>query len=99
MLLQKSIIGNSRAGQAQWAEVQTSRQMANNQERFHAMVMQSNGSVAVNEGMVPRDVYQEFDTVAVERFRSDDGDSFLNDLLPLSRSVTVSYTHLTLPTN
>ena len=43
----------------------------------------------VNEGLIPQDVYQEFDNVTVERFRSDDGDTFLNDLLPLSRSVNI----------
>lgn len=45
--------------------------------------------MAVNAGLIPRDVFQEFDNVAVERFRSDDGDTFLNDLLPLSRSVSI----------
>jgi hypothetical protein len=43
----------------------------------------------VNQGLIPRDVYQEFDNVTVERFRSDDGDTFLNDLLPLSRSLSI----------
>lgn len=89
MLLQQSIIGNSRAGQAQWQEVRTARKLANNQERLCMAVMMANNEMVVNEGIIPRDVYQEFDNVTVERFRSDDGDTFLNDLLPLSRSVNI----------
>ena len=89
MLLQKSLIGNSRAGKEQFEEVVRSRRMANNQERMHAQVMRANGEMVVNDGLIPRDVYQEFDNVTVERMRLDDGDTFLNDLLPLSRSVSI----------
>ena len=89
MLLQKSLIGNSRAGKEQFEEVVCSRRMANNQERMHAQVMRANGEMVVNDGLIPRDVYQEFDNVTVERMRLDDGDTFLNDLLPLSRSVSI----------
>lgn len=45
--------------------------------------------IMVAEGLIPQDVYQEFDNVTVQRFRSDDGDTFLNDLLPMSRSVNI----------
>ena len=89
MLLQQSLIGNSRAGQEQFEEVVRSRQMANNQERMHAQIIRANGQMVVNDGLVPRDLYQEFDKVGVERMRLDDGDAYLNDLLPLSRSVSI----------
>lgn len=91
MLFQQEIIGNSRAGADQWLEVNNARRMANVQNSVHAALMAANdgGQMSVNGGLIPRDVYQEFDTVAVERFRSDDGDTFLNDLLPLSRSVSI----------
>jgi hypothetical protein len=88
VIFSKSIVGNSRAAKEQFAEVNLSRQMANNQERIHTQVARASGFV-VNEGLIPQDVYQEFDTVSVERMRSDDGDTFLNDLLPLSRSVSI----------
>jgi len=84
MLLQKSIIGNSRAGAAQFASVIETRDAANLQEQ----IMIANG-LQTNTGLIPRDVFQEFDNVTVERFRSDDGDTFLNDLLPLSRSLSI----------
>ncbi len=85
MYFSKDLIGNSRAGQAQYEEVQRARRASNMQEQMFANA----GMMQVNEGIIPRDVYQEFDNVTVERMRSDDGDSFLNDLLPLSRSVNI----------
>ena len=88
MLLQKSLIGNSKAGNAQWGEVQNLRKAYNANELNHAPVLKAAG-FSVNQGLIPQDVYQEFDNVTVERMRSDDGDTFLNDLLPFSRSVSI----------
>lgn len=85
MIFQQEIVGNSRSAQEQWAEVVAARMAANNQERMFS----NQGLLVPNEGLIPRDVYQEFDNVTVERMRSDDGDTFLNDLLPLSRSVNI----------
>ncbi len=85
MLLQKKLIGNSRAAQDHWKEVQRARLAANQQERMFA----STGQMVGNAGLIPQDVYREFDNVTVERMRSDDGDTYLNDLLPLSRSVSI----------
>ena len=85
MIFQQEIIRNSRSGAEQWNEVLRARQAANQQERMFASL----GQVQVNAGLIPQDVYQEFDNVTVERMRSDDGDTFLNDLLPLTRSVSI----------
>lgn len=88
MLFQKKVIGNSRAAQDQWGEVCAVRTATNLHEEAFASIQRQAG-IAVNQGLIPQDVYQEFDNVTVERFRSDDGDTFLNDLLPLSRSVSI----------
>lgn len=85
MIFSKKLIGNSRSAIEQWDEVQRARLAANAQEQVFANL----GQVQVNVGLIPQDVYQEFDNVTVERMRSDDGDTFLNDLLPLSRSVSI----------
>lgn len=85
MIFSQGIIGNSRAGADQWAEVRRARIASNRHERFLA---QSQG-LAANVGLIPEDVYQEFDNITVERFRSDDGDAFLNDLMPLSSPVSI----------
>ncbi len=89
MIFQEEVIGNSRSGRDQWQEVITARTMANNHERAHQAVMAANRRMVANDGLIPRDVYQEFDNVTVERMRSDDGDVFLNDLLALSKSVSI----------
>lgn len=88
MLLQQSIIGNSRSGREQWNEVIAARRAYNANEQHLSQIAGAAG-FQVNEGLIPQDVYQEFDNVTVERFRSDDGDTFLNDLLPLSASVSI----------
>lgn len=43
----------------------------------------------VNSGRIPQDVYREFDNVTVTRMRQDDGDAYLNDLLPLAKAVNI----------
>lgn len=88
MIFSKKIIGNSRSGQAQWQAVVGARRGYAANEVMHANALRAAG-LQVNTGLIPQDVYQEFDNVTVERFRSDDGDTFLNDLLPLSRSVNI----------
>jgi len=85
MYFHRDLIGNSRAGAEQWDAVIEARNGANNQERMFVGL----GQLKINEGLIPQDVFQEFDNVTVERMRSDDGDTFLNDLLPLSRSVSI----------
>jgi hypothetical protein len=85
MLFQKKLIGNSRSAAVQWEEMQRTREL----QRRSDMALNAAAGLNVNEGLIPQDVFQEFDNVTVERFRSDDGDTFLNDLLPLSRSVNI----------
>lgn len=90
MIFQKKLIANAIAGRnafgAQWDEVRSAREMANNHNKALATMA---GSLNVNEGLIPRDVYQDFDNVTVQRMRSDDGDTYLNDMLPNSRSVNI----------
>lgn len=89
MLFQQEIVGNSRVAVDQWAEVNRARRMADITNAMHGNVARQAGEIVTNDGIIPRDVYQDFDNVTVERFRSDDGDTFLNDLLPLSSSVSI----------
>lgn len=88
MIFSQEIVGNSRSAAAQWTEVRNARNGYAAQERTFATTQRAAG-LHVNEGLIPQDVYQEFDNVTVERFRSDDGDTYLNDLLPFSRSVNI----------
>lgn len=84
MIFQKKLIGNSKCALAQYQEVLDERRLSNMQTQMYI-----NAGMQANTGLIPQDVFQEFDNITVERFRSDDGDTFLNDLLPLSRSVSI----------
>ena len=88
MLFSQSLVGNSRLAKAQFDEVRRAR-MANNAHEAMFQAANQAAGLRVNEGLIPGDVYQEFDNVTQTRFRSDDGDTFINDLLPLSRSVNI----------
>lgn len=88
MIFAKEIVGNSKIAVAQRQEVIGARKGYHVNELSFAAAQNAAG-IIVNQGLIPQDVYQEFDNVTVTRFRSDDGDTFLNDLLPLSRSVNI----------
>jgi len=85
MIFSKDLVGNSRIAQEQHKTVQADRDAYNT----HTRAMNAMAGLNVNTGLIPRDVYQEMDNVTVERFRSDDGDVFTNDLLEDSRSVSI----------
>ncbi len=85
MYFSKKLIGNSRIAQEQWGEVNRARLMANKHEEF----MLNGMGLNVNEGLIPKDVYIEFDRVGVEVMTLDDGDAFLNPLAAVSRSVSI----------
>lgn len=104
MLHTCTAIAVNAVARAQWNEVLHARHSANLQEE-HFRNLGQVGSVPhiinnaandgqpqviqVAQGLIPQDVYQQFDNVTVERMRSDDGDVFLNDLMPLSRPINI----------
>ncbi len=89
MIFDQKIVGNSQLAKKQWDEVIRSRDAMNlHEQAVHNQIMQAHG-FKVNEGLVPQDVYQEMDAQTVEVMTSDDGDTFLNDMLPQSRSVNI----------
>lgn len=89
MLFTEELITNQ-AGRDQFAEMAFNRNAAEDGNGFflgpNGMIQRG---IALNAGIIPQDVYREFDNITIERFRSDDGDTFINDLLPLSRSVNI----------
>lgn len=71
---------SKRQAQAQFKEVQELRIFANqNEQRMF-------GNAAA---VIPRDVYLEFDNVTKKVMRNDEGDTLLNDLLPLARAIDI----------
>lgn len=86
MIFTQSVIANSVCAANQYENVRQQRQMANLQEKLFASLGQQ---LTPNAGLIPQDVYQDFDRVTVERMRLDDGDAFLNDLMPLAKSINI----------
>lgn len=88
MLFTKKIVTNSRVAQDYLKQRDMQRNAANGQEAMHARGLRANG-MSVNAGRIPQDIYREFDNVTIERMRLDDGDAFLNDLMPQSKTVNI----------
>ncbi len=88
MLFTKKLIANSMVAQSHLRERDAIRNAFGINEQNHNQMMAQHG-LAVNSGRIPNEVYREFDNVTIERMRSDDGDTFLNDLMPLSKSVNI----------
>lgn len=88
MIFSKALVGNSRSAKEQWAEYIQNRQL-NDMVNKNLVEQARRAGIVVNNGLIPQDVYQEFDNTSVERMRLDDGDVFLNDLLPRSKSVSI----------
>lgn len=89
MIFSKEIVGNSYAAKAQWEDVGSRRNLVNNINEGINVTARRSGVLVANDGLIPQDVYQEFDNVSVTRMRLDDGDTYLNDLLPKSKSITI----------
>lgn len=53
------------------------------------MIKSLPANMTVNAGRKPQDLYREFDNSIVQRIRQDDGDAFLNLLLPLAKAVNM----------
>ena len=88
MLFNKDFVTNSRVAKDQLSNRDALRTAANINEKRFAPELEA-FDIKVNEGIIPQDVYQEFDNQTVERMRSDDGDTFLNDLMGLSKSINI----------
>lgn len=98
MLFTRPIVTNSRIALAQLNNRDTMRTAANLHEQQYNHVMKNilGAEYRANAGLIPRDVYQDVDNVTIERMRSDDGDTYLNDLMPLAKSVNIGkLTHVT----
>lgn len=88
MLFTRQIVTNSRVAQDHLRQRDYMRNAANAQELSHTAGLRE-FNLTVNSARIPEEVYREFDNVTIERMRSDDGDTFLNDLMPLAKSVNI----------
>jgi len=88
MIFNKTLVANSLPAQRQLNERDVLRSCFNINEARFAQEYRAHG-LAVNAGRIPDEVFREFDNVTVERMKLDEGDTFLNDLMPMSRSLPI----------
>ncbi len=82
MIFTKSNIAKSVLCANQYRDVQFQRNAANaNEAQYQKLIG--------NAGLIPADVYQDFDRDIVAVMRLDEGDAFLSDLLAMSRSTNI----------
>ena len=89
MLFTRNFVQNSRVAQDHLSNRDALREATNIHEQQHSAIMANQFGFKANSGLIPQDVYRDFDNNTIERMRSDDGDTFLNDLLPLSKAVNI----------
>lgn len=84
--LDKQVIANSRQAAGQWDEVVRRREAFDRTEAHFGDVH----GIEVNAAArIPQDVYRDFDNQTKQLMTGDEGGIFLNDLLPLARSVHI----------
>jgi len=88
MIFNKSLVANSIPAQRQLRERDAIRSCFNINEGRFASEYRAHGLKA-NAGRIPDEMFREFDNVTVERMKLDEGDAFLNDLMPLSRALPI----------
>ena len=86
MIYNKSYVANSIQAKRQLTELDAIRSCFNMNEKKHEAELRQFG---INSGRIPNEVFREFDNVTVERMKLDEGDTFLNDLMPLSRAISI----------
>lgn len=88
MIFNKNFVANSIPAQRQLQERDVLRTCNNiNENRFEAEYQALGFSV--NAGRLPDDMFREFDKIAVERMKLDEGDAFLNVLMPMARAISI----------
>ncbi len=88
MIFTKTLVAASVNAQRQLKERDILRSCTNINEARFAREYRAHG-LSVNAGRIPDEIFREFDNVTVERMKLDEGDTFLNDLMPLSRSISI----------
>lgn len=88
MIFTNKIVADSIQFQRQIKERDAIRSCYNMSEDRFAPEYRAHG-LNVNAGRIPDEVFREFDNVTVERMRLDEGDAYLNLLMPLSRGLPI----------
>lgn len=79
----KTIVTNSRPHKAWWDEVCVNR------EHFHKTEDQYATMVGNEAAILPRDAWRDMDNITRRVMRSDEGQAYMSDLMPLAKAVNI----------
>jgi hypothetical protein len=90
----QELVANSRPHQGMWGQVGAQREAFHMGEAALAPLMgnalQAGGGFRANQAAVlPRDAWREMDTITMRLMRGDDGEAYMNDLMPLARAANI----------
>lgn len=78
----KTLVANSRAHAAWWSELVANREWFHQQE--HALAVVQNAA-----SVLPRDAWLDLDGITRRVMRADEGSVWMNDLMPLAKTVNI----------
>lgn len=90
----EELVANSRAHRQWWGEVSADREWFHNREdqlaEATARAMEAAGvPIANSAGILPRDAWLELDDTTRRVMRTDEGQAWMNDLMPLAKTVHI----------
>lgn len=83
------LIANSRPHRQWWNEVSAVREYFHQTEAAMADVAARSGLVANAAAVLPRDAWLEFDDITRKVLHGDEGQTYMQDLMPLARSIHI----------
>lgn len=90
------LVTNSRPHAAWWGDVCLTREGFHRSEDGHAQLANDMGLTANSAAILPRDAWQELDGITRRVMRSDEGQAYMGDLMPLAKPVNIGkLVHLT----
>lgn len=89
----QNLVANSRPHAAWWAELGAQREAFHASEVAHSALManalQASGMRVNAAAILPRDAWLEMDTITQRVMRDDEGQSYMEDLMPLARPIHI----------
>jgi hypothetical protein len=89
----QNLVANSRPHQAWWAELGAQREAFHASEQGHSQLManalSASGIRANAAAILPRDAWLEMDAITQRVLRDDEGQAYMQDLMPLARPINI----------
>lgn len=85
----EQLVANSRPHRQWWGEVCAVRENFHQNEENLGQIAARTGLVANAEAILPRDAWLEFDDITYRVLHGDEGQVFMQDLMPLARAIHI----------